>query len=137
MQLLPYITNPNEYALNKDLDVVLWLRTCGDRCCGLCNYLHDQFDQFKRTEVRLNYELLWFYSLSKLPNILVKNKVMKFGNTYLELHTSDMNLLIEWTLEVRNLYQFDGEEIFKPEVKPKSTVNFTGNYMFRMQWIWN
>lgn len=80
--------------------------------------LHDQFDLFKKSNVKDSYswlplcDLLTFYCNSKCPSHL-NSKVQKFGKVYLELHTSDVDELVTWVDEMREKYfGIDGDKIF-------------------------
>ena len=82
--------------------------------------IHDQFDHFRdSTQLKGEYslvpvcELLIFYCASQCSQLL-RSKVVKYGNVYLELHYSEVDKLVFWVEEMREKYYgLEGEEIFK------------------------
>ena len=104
-----YPCGPDEYCLSKDLDVALWLNyrefhkepllTDIHDFVVINSQLHDQFDCFKKAEVKRSHsfvpvtELLIFYCISQCPRILSSN-VEKYGKMYLELHYSEIDKLV-------------------------------------------
>ena len=132
-----YPCNPDEYCLSKDLDVALWLDyrafhkepllTDIHDFVVINSQLHDQFDLFKKFEVKKSYslvpisELLVFYCVSRCPGIL-NSKVVKYGKMYLELHYSEVDKLIFWVDEMRERYYgTEGEGIFENAAKTMFT----------------
>ena len=93
-----YPCDSDEYCLSKDLDVALWLDyrafhkesllTDVHDFVVINSQLHDQFDLFKKAEVKKSYslvpvsELLIFYCASQCPGIL-NSKVVKYGKMYI------------------------------------------------------
>ena len=137
---------PGEYGLSKDLDVALWLDCRAFQCDTpvpeiqdfviIDSQLHDQFDLFKKSNVRESYSLiplcnlLTFYchSGSKCHHSL-NSKVEKYGKVYLELHMSEVDELVMWVDEMRERYfGVDGEKIFNNAALVMSTDKPSGIY---------
>ena len=82
--------------------------------------LHDQFDEFKKKEVRPRHsflpltDLLTFYCSSECADLL-KSTTVKYGRPYLELHTEQINTLVEWVYRMRMKYE-KGENVFRTPV---------------------
>ena len=128
-QFSSYATEPDEYALSKDVDVALWLdyrsfhekpslQDLGDFVI-ISLPLHAKLDLFKKAEIKPLYsllavnELLQFYSLCQSPHLIKSRRIEKYGKAYLELHLSEIDQLIPWVEEKRNEYhESDGEKIF-------------------------
>ena len=71
-------------------------------------------------------ELLYLYCASQCPQLLVCSKVVKYGKTYLELHCSQMDKLVTWVDEMREMfYGIDGENIFESAARMMLTKNST------------
>ena len=97
---------PDEYCLSKYLDVALWLDyrefhkepllTDIHDFIVINSQLHDQFDLFKKAEVKRSHsfvpvtELLIFCCASQCPRIL-SYKVVKYEKMYLELHYCEID----------------------------------------------
>ena len=123
------MTKPEDYTLSKDWDVALWvdyrafhgepeLEDAVDFVI-VDSQLHDQFDQFKRAEVKPSHsllpmvELLRFYCLSKCPHEFDCSIVVRFGKTYLEMHEAQIDQLVVWVSDMRDQYYgVEGESIF-------------------------
>ena len=106
-----------EYALSKDLDVSMWLdRRNFIRKSPLVDIgdfvivnpdLHEEFDKFKKSEVRPACsfvpltELLKFYCLSQNPSLLDSFRVKKFGKEYLDMKAFQIDDLVEWVTMLR------------------------------------
>ena len=138
----PHELKPGEYGLSKDLDVALWLdcRTFHHEpplpdihdFVVINSQLHNEFDLFKKTNIRASYsliplcDLLTFYCGSKCR---VGTKVLRYGKVYLELHNSEVDELIMWVDEMREKYfGFDGEKVFDKAALIMSTDDSTGSY---------
>lgn len=83
--------------------------------------LHDEFDQFKKAEMKPLHsllpltELLKYYCLSCAQSSLLHSfGVSKFGKKFLELKYSQVDSLIEWLYTLRDQYNDDGENVFVP-----------------------
>ena len=104
------------------------------------NQLHDQFDVFRKAVVKSTHslipmnELLYFYCASQCPQLLECSKVVKYGKTYLELHCSQMDKLVTWVNEMREIfYGIDGENIFESAAWMMLTKNSKVCYYKKMQ----
>ena len=134
---------PDEYCLNKDLDVALWLDyraflkepllTDVHDFVVINSQLHDQFDLFKKKHVKMSHslvpmsEILIYYSASQCPHLLSSKVVKKYGKVYLELHDSEVDKLVYWVDEMRERYYgMDGERIFENAAQIMFTKNQTG-----------
>lgn len=95
--------------------------------------LHDEFESFKASAIKnpshsfveLN-ELLSVYCLS--TSNLLCTKVEKFGKIYMELQAAQMDILIEWVLELRGKYKHEGDSIFATGAQSLLTKDKTSNY---------
>jgi hypothetical protein len=130
MQLAHYMSNPGDYALSKDLDVDLWLmyRKHNNKLelKEVFNFiivnssLHDEFDAFKKCEVKLQFssvevnELLNLFCLTTCSGLqkCPYDIVLKFGTKYFEMHTSQIDQLVGWVSEMRGRYREEGDCIF-------------------------
>ena len=93
--------------------------------------LHDEFDAFKKAEIKLNHsyvplsELLHFYCSVKASDQLF-SLVTKYGKQYLELQASQIDELISWVYEMRkSLSGAEEENILAREIDQL----FTGKTM--------
>ena len=99
---------PGEYGLSEDLDVALWLDCRALQCDTpvpeiqdfviIDSQLHDQFDLFKKSNVRESYSLIPLCNLLTFHchsgckcHHSLNLKVEKYGKVYLELHMRWMN----------------------------------------------
>ena len=114
LQLSQHVQQENEYGLNINSDVELWLdsrayqkRPSLQEACGFVimnSELHDEFDQFKMKEAYPDYsllqhiELLDFWLRSKK---LLLPTVSKFGKQYVRLHHTEVDSLCRWVLKMR------------------------------------
>lgn len=130
VQFSAYFTKPGDYALSKDLDVDMWIQYrdfCGKSALvDVVDFvivdieLHNEFDQFKKAEVKLDHsfvpisELLLYYCLVVSAGFSV---VSKYGKDYLEMHQSKIDDLISWVYETRKHYSTGGEITFSPGVE--------------------
>ena len=103
--------------------------------------LHDQFDAFKRDNIRASYSniplcsLLMFYCCSKCPHHL-SSKVKKYGRVYLELYMSEVDKFIMWVDDMREKYYgADGERIFENAARIMSTYKPTGTCLYLIRII--
>ena len=94
--------------------------------------LHDQFDAFKRDNIRASKSnipvcsLLMFYCNSKCPHHL-SSMAEKYGKVYLELYMSEVDELIMWVNDMREKYYgVDGERIFENAAQIMSTDKSKG-----------
>ena len=111
-----------KYGLSKDLDVVLWiaqrelqgkpkLKDTSDFVI-IDSALHDEFDSFKACTIQPGSsfvpvnELLSLYC-SKCP--MTFPVLQKFGSYYTELTAAQIDLLVEWVLDMRSKYNQVGE----------------------------
>lgn len=116
----------DEYVLGKDVDVEVWLHYRAHKKCPplrdvgdfviVNTKLHDDFDCFKRNELKPGYsfleinELLQHYLMCK-PQIDAST-VEKYGVTYLYLHESMIDDLCEWVEQLRERHSQIGNEVF-------------------------
>ena len=81
--------------------------------------LHNEFDLFKKENINPSYsyipinELLLYYCRLSQSNVELSSKVTRFGRDYLELHVSQVDLLISWASEMRKQYKSEGKIIFE------------------------
>ena len=133
LQLSQYFSGPEDYALSKDLDVALWLDSreylgeapltdALDFVIVNC-HLHDQFDQFRAAETRSCYshvhmvELLRFYCQTKSPHLLSSSRVQRFGKSYLNLHSDQIDELVDWVQHTREKFDVEGRSVFDPMIQ--------------------
>ncbi len=80
--------------------------------------LNDEFDQFKGSEVKQSYsllpliELLTYFCLLYSSDLRSYSEVTKFGRKYLELSSSEIDILISWVYETRRQLEAKGKDIF-------------------------
>ena len=119
-----------EYALSKDADVALWLdyrNFNGDSPLTdvtdfviVNSELHDEFDDFKKKEVKPHYSflplsaLLNFYCLSECADLLKSSTIVKYGRSYILLHTEQIDRLVEWVYTMRVKYVKDKTVFMTP-----------------------
>jgi hypothetical protein len=125
MQLQSIIVSENERHVSKDADVALWL--------DYREYTHQpklqiafdfaimsleqmsEFDAFKRSECESAYsyvekiELLELFIQERPAAVSTVVTVTKFGHTYLRLHWSEMDQLVEWVEAKREQLNMNGE----------------------------
>lgn len=88
--------------------------------------LHNDFDAFKRQEVKPSYswvpvsELLLFSQFTSLHNL---PEIIKFGKCYFELHVSQMDELISWAVEMRERYISEGESVLENGIERMLSSN--------------
>lgn len=115
--------------MSKDLDVALWqdyriyhgkpaLSDATDFVL-VNNMLHDNFDDFKRKEVKPQYsyvrvnELILYCFLPQFSNLFESSQVMRYGKCYLELKALELDKFISWVYEMREVYKTEGENTFE------------------------
>ena len=106
-----------EYGLSKDLDVVLWnahrqfhekspLKNVTDFVI-VDAVLHKEFDSFKASTVQQGSS---FVPINELLSLYCSQSSLKFsiiqmfGYSYVHLTSAQIDLLIDWILEIRNEY---------------------------------
>ena len=127
----------DDYALSKDVDVALWLdcrafekkeplRDAVDLVIvNTC--LHDEFDKFKRDEIKSGYsylrlnELLLHY-ISQCCSHLRQHIVARYGLNYLKLDGIQIDHLCRWVKEKRDCIGQDGLGIHSLRIVSISTA---------------
>ena len=114
-----------EYALSKDVDVALWLdyrkfsnlptlRESDDFLIVNC-HSHSEFDQFKNSAVTPSISYLKMNSLLELYlthfPMLTQLVVHKYGQTYLQLHRTQVDQLCKWTCDTQEKYDAKGPDV--------------------------
>ena len=128
-----------EYALSKDLDVAMWLDfrnfTSESPLVDMGDFvmvnadLHDDFDEFKKSEVKPFCsvvpltELLKLYCLSQDASLLDTLRVKKFGKEYMEFKANEIDDLVKWVIMMREKYKSGDDSIFEAPVLQKIIVS--------------
>lgn len=115
--------------MSKDLDVALWqdYRVFHGKSALpdaidfvlVNNLLHDDFDSFKRKEVKPQYsyvqlnELVLYCFVLQFSNLFESSRIMRYGKYYLELQASELDKFISWVYEMREVYKIEGENTFE------------------------
>ena len=84
------------------------------------DHLHNQFDEFKKIEVKCGYsylklnELLEFYICR---HDLITSTIARYNNTYLRLHGNDVDGLCRWICDMRSSFKHEGLGVFNNGIK--------------------
>lgn len=121
----------DHHALSKDVDVAIWQDYRAYKCLDpvldatdiivINNQQHDEFDEFKKTEIMsyISYlkmnEILQLY-LQHRPH-LVKSVITRYKQTYIQLSSTQVDELCKWVYKLRNQFVAKGAEVFKAEVE--------------------
>ena len=95
--------------------------------------LHDEFDAFKKAESLTGHnfvpvnELLLLFCLPQFSSLHRAPRIKKFGISYLELQSSQIDELVLWVREMRKVYS-NGESTFDDAVESLWQGNVTGSY---------
>ena len=90
------------------------------------NQQHDEFDEFKKTEIMsyISYlkmnEILQLY-LQHRPH-LVASVITRYEQTYLQLLSTQVDELCKWVYKLRDQFVAKGAEVFKAEVEEVKQV---------------
>ncbi len=71
--------------------------------------LHDEFDSFKE---KYTYRAHSFIRQVELLQLYSKECVHMFGNKYLMLTPSEVDMLVEWVLSKRQQFDAEGQAMF-------------------------
>lgn len=88
------------------------------------SHVHDDFDQFKKSHSQYDYSLLKLNELLRLwlsSKELTKESVEQYGKKYVKLHSTEIDSLCTWVLDLREQYYTLGESVFQadiPNLKP-------------------
>ena len=114
MQLTPYRQSPDEYGINVDADVALWMDSRAYKSLPQLHQfsgfvfitpeLHTEFESFRNKETCRFHstfplvELLHYWN-SRRP--VPSPTVHMYGKSYLNLHTSEVDDLCKWVYDQR------------------------------------
>ena len=106
-----------DYDLNIDAGVALWLDSkdfhkkhplhCALGFVILNSQVHDDFDKFKKAEALKDYSLLESLELLDLWCSSRKSSrvtVNKFSKLYIRLHSTEIDRLCRWGMELRESF---------------------------------
>ena len=130
-----------DYALSKDIDVALWnyyrayhneqpLKVAMDFVV-VNDRLHNQFDEFKKIEVKCCYSYLKLNELLELyicRHDLITSTIARYNNTYFRLHGNDMDGLCKWIYDIRYSFKHEGLGVFN------NCIYITRNVLGKHKW---
>ena len=121
----PYVNGPDEYLLNKDLDVALWIdfrthrgetplkEVCRNDFVVVNNELHQEFDDFKK-EQSIDLQQRSIVPLNELIEVYVHasginpKAIEMNGRRYILMNMFEIDDLCIWIVEKREEVEASG-----------------------------